>query len=66
MKLQTPVEYAPLEERLGYKNKYFFIGSCFAAEIGSMMKDLGFDVLLNPFGVLYNPATINSSINRIA
>lgn len=23
MKLQTPVEYAPLEERLGYKNKYF-------------------------------------------
>lgn len=55
MKLQTPVEYAPLEERLGYKNKYFFIGSCFAAEIGSMMKDLGFDVLLNPFEYSITP-----------
>ena len=66
MKLQTPVECAHLKERLGYKNKYFFIGSCFAAEIGSMMKDLGFDILLNPFGVLYNPASIHSSINRLA
>ncbi|NLB67042.1 MAG: GSCFA domain-containing protein [Bacteroidales bacterium] len=66
MKLQTPVECAPLKERLGYKNKYLFIGSCFAAEIGSMMKDLGFDVLLNPFGVLYNPASIYSSIKRLS
>ncbi|HOG41634.1 MAG TPA: GSCFA domain-containing protein [Bacteroidales bacterium] len=66
MILQTPVEYTPLKERLGYKNKYLFIGSCFAAEIGSMMKDMGFDLLLNPFGVLYNPASIHSSINRLA
>ena len=66
MKLQTPVEYTPLKERLGYKNKYFFIGSCFAAEIGSIMKDLGFDVLLNPFGVLYNPASIYFSIKRLS
>lgn len=66
MKLQTLVDCAPLKERLGYKNKYLFIGSCFAVEIGSMMKDLGFDVLLNPFGVLYNPASIYSSINRLA
>ncbi len=66
MKLQTPVEYTPMKERLGYKNKYFFIGSCFAAEIGSIMKDLGFDVLLNPFGVLYNPASIYFSIKRLS
>ncbi len=66
MKLQTPVECAPLKERLGYKNKYLFIGSCFAAEIGSIMMELEFDVLLNPFGVLYNPASIYSSIKRLS
>ena len=27
--------------------------------------ELEFDVLLNPFGVLYNPASIYSSIKRL-
>ena len=33
MKLQTLVECAPLKERLGYKNKYLFIGSCFVPKL---------------------------------
>lgn len=41
------------------------MGSCFATEVGRRLIDDGCDVLLNPFGVLYNPASICSAINRL-
>ena len=46
-------------------SKIISLGSCFAQEIGQRMHSEGFDILNNPFGVLYNPASISSSINRI-
>lgn len=40
-------------------------GSCFATEIGRRLQDEGCDVCLNPFGVLYNPASIASALERL-
>ena len=40
-------------------------GSCFAAEIGRRLQDEGCDVCLNPFGVLYNPASIAAALERL-
>lgn len=40
-------------------------GSCFATEVGKRLMADGYDVLLNPFGVLYNPASICSAIGRL-
>ena len=65
MKLQTPVEILPIKEKITYQSKLLFIGSCFATEIGKDMINLGFDILLNPFGVLYNPISIANSIDRL-
>lgn len=65
MKLQTPVEIAPFKEKITYDDKILFLGSCFATEVGSIMRDYKFDVILNPFGVLYNPASICSSLQRL-
>lgn len=42
------------------------LGSCFSTEIGRRMVDAGYDVCCNPFGVLYNPASIASSLLRLA
>ena len=65
MKLLTPVGIEPLPFRLGFQSKFFFMGSCFADSIGALMQESGFDVTLNPFGVLYNPASIAQSFARL-
>ncbi len=45
------------------------IGSCFAERIGELFKKQGLDILVNPFGVVYNPISlatqINSSLNGV-
>ncbi len=41
------------------------LGSCFSDEIGARLRDGGFHVEQNPFGTLYNPASIASALRRI-
>ena len=50
-------EIQPCEEVL-------FVGSCFADEIGQRFRDNGFPVTINPFGVMYNPASILHTIEK--
>ncbi len=65
MRWQTEVEISPLNERITYRDEIIFLGSCFAAEIGLKMQELRFRVVVNPFGVLFNPGSISSSLQRI-
>jgi len=51
--------------KLSYDNKISFIGSCFSDNIGEKLKGLGFDVLSNPFGVVYNPYSAYKQLRRI-
>lgn len=48
---------APCEEML-------FVGSCFADNIGHRFKDEMFRATVNPFGVMYNPASILHTVER--
>ncbi len=66
MILQTEVKIQPLEQTITYGDGLLFLGSCFADEVGTICKGLGFNALVNPFGVLYNPASIAQSIDRLA
>lgn len=66
MKLTTPVSIEPLERRFGFESRFLFMGSCFADSIGALMQESGFDAVVNPFGVLYNPASIAQSFGRLA
>lgn len=50
---------------IGYNTPVMFAGSCFSDNIGEKMEELKFPVLLNPFGVLYNPHSIARSIEMI-
>ena len=41
------------------------MGSCFSTEVGERLIAQGRDVTLNPFGILFNPASIASSLLRL-
>lgn len=65
MQLSTEVKINPLEQKICYGDKMLFLGSCFADEVGKICRNLGFDALLNPFGVLFNPMSIASALTRL-
>ena len=65
MIFHTKVNIKPLDETISYGDGLLFLGSCFADEVGGICRGLGFDALVNPFGVLYNPASIAQSVERL-
>ena len=66
MKWQTKVDSGVSPFKISYNDKILFLGSCFAQEIGEIMAQMGFDVSVNPFGVLYNPASIALSLEKLS
>lgn len=54
------IEKYPFE--ITYRDTFFWIGSCFATNIGEAMKKLRFRSEVNPFGALYNPESILSAL----
>ncbi len=42
-----------------------FVGSCFADAIGQRFRDEAFPATVNPYGVMYNPASILHTLQRI-
>ena len=65
MKLQTPVADEKCKFGISYNDKTMMLGSCFTDNIGKRLHNFGFDVCVNPFGTLYNPASIYESVIRL-
>ena len=65
MKFSTQVSIEELPVRLEKEDKVMVLGSCFADNIGSRLPDAGFDARINPFGTLYNPASILKAVERL-
>ncbi|MBR5043640.1 MAG: GSCFA domain-containing protein [Bacteroidales bacterium] len=65
MKLWTKVIYPPLGSPFLLSGHTMLLGSCFADTIGGKMAAAGFNVLVNPFGTLYNPASLLSAVERL-
>ena len=65
MKLNTPVEFPHSSIGIGYSDRIMVLGSCFAGCTGRKLAETGFDAMSNPFGTLYNPASIARSIERL-
>lgn len=65
LKLNTPVEFPSGSVKISCGDRIAILGSCFAGNIGKRLKDRAFDVCLNPFGTLYNPASVADSIARL-
>ena len=65
MKLYTSVDIAPSARQIGYGDKILLLGSCFADNIGAKFSEHYFQATINPFGTLYNPASIAAAITNI-
>lgn len=65
MKLLTEVNNEKSPVSISLEDKIMVLGSCFADEIGARMLASGFDACVNPFGTLYNPASIADAVQRL-
>ena len=65
MKLFTEIEVPQTDFSIGLKDRVVLLGSCFSDSIGAHLRDAGFNVCANPFGTLYNPASIASAVGRL-
>ena len=64
MELRTKVDIAPSSWQIQPGTQVLFVGSCFAESIGSKFKEEQFPVVINPYGVMYNPASILHTVER--
>ena len=63
---RTTVEVKGWPERIVRNAGILSLGSCFSTEIGKRLAEEGYCICSNPFGVLYNPASIANSIDFLA
>ena len=65
MKLYTSVDIVPAVRQIGYGDKILLLGSCFADNMGAKFSEHYFQATVNPFGTLYNPASIAAAITNV-
>lgn len=67
--MQTPfrtiVKIPEADFRINYSDELLTLGSCFSEHIGQKFADNKFKIVINPFGQLYNPASICNAIHRL-
>ena len=63
----TPVQITPLPTTISghYGEQILTLGSCFSEHIGQYMRRLGYDILVNPYGTLYNPISICDTLDDL-
>ena len=64
MKLFTDI-HCEINITIAHSDSVCVLGSCFADEMGARLEAAGFDVLRNPFGTLYNPASLAAAVARL-
>ena len=62
MKFRTEITIAPWSDKLEYTDSIVCLGSCFASNIATKLKESKFNVVDNPVGILFNPASIARSV----
>jgi hypothetical protein len=65
IKLRTEVSLPEFNKKMGYRYQTMMIGSCFAENIGNYLRELCFPIIVNPFGTLYNPASISNCLELL-
>ena len=62
---RTPVDIPAAPFQIQPAERVLCVGSCFADEIGRRFQDDHFPAVVNPYGVMYNPASILHSIEKL-
>lgn len=64
MQFRTTVKIESLKQKIGHNDSILSLGSCFADNIASRMAAAKFQITASPSGVLFNPESIASAIER--
>ena len=64
MKFRTEITPSPLRRPIGWQERILAVGSCFAEEIARRLAASKFHIVINPSGVLFNPASIARAMER--
>lgn len=62
---RTVFEPVEADRKITHMESVFFIGSCFSTHISARMKNAGFQITANPFGVLFNPVSVSRALRMI-
>jgi hypothetical protein len=62
MNFFSHIEIKPLPQSISYNHQIMLMGSCFTEHIGNNLQDLKFNVLQNPNGILFEPASVCRSL----
>jgi hypothetical protein len=62
MEFQLPISFPSLPQPIRYGEKILLTGSCFTEHIGEALSDWKFSTLLNPNGILFDAASVASSL----
>lgn len=65
MKLRTEITIKPSLQSISHTQKSLLVGSCFAESIGEKLEYYKFPVVVNPFGILFNPVSIANAFRFI-
>ena len=66
MEFRTVVDVEDPGFRIEPCEEMLFVGSCFADKIGARFTDEKFRTIVNPYGVMYNPASILHTISKLS
>lgn len=65
MDFRTPIDIAPSTWKIEPCERMLFVGSCFANNMGQRFSHERFRTVVNPYGVMYNPASIVHTVQRL-
>lgn len=65
MKFHLGFEPLPSSHKITHQDELLMTGSCFSEHIGNKLIDLKFKLKSNPFGIVFNPKSIETSLLRI-
>lgn len=65
MNFTTKIPIEKYQNTIDYNSKIVSLGSCFAENIGAKFDYFKFQNTINPFGIIFNPVSIEKLVNRI-
>ena len=64
-KFRTEFQIPEADNKIDYNSQIMMMGSCFSQNIGEKLSFYKFTINSNPFGVLYNPYSIQEAFRII-
>ena len=65
MKFRTEIQILPSDFSIMHQDKILMMGSCFTENISEKLLQAGFEVHVNPFGIVYNPVSLANGLHDL-